>query len=93
MQTQQTHQLERVQANLATLVLDWCERKGPGHVFHLAEFTRDILNQVLCSPTSPFRILAHLRQRGHVNYVVLNRAASLYRLEPLEETDPFLLLE
>jgi hypothetical protein len=70
---------------LNELVIEWCNEKGPGYEFHLGEFTRDILNAQLYSPTSPYRILAHLRSRGVIDYAVISRSKSLYRLLPLKD--------
>jgi hypothetical protein len=40
-------------------------------------FVRPILN---VAPDSPSRILRELRKQGRVDYIVVNRAASLYRV-------------
>jgi hypothetical protein len=81
---EQAEQLDRVEGNLTQLIVDWYNNHETGHEFHLGEFTRDILNIRLCSPTSPFRIMADLRRKGIVNYKVINRAKSLYRTMPLD---------
>lgn len=88
-QTQRAaHEIEQDRGadNLTGLIVEWCNARGPGHRFHLGEFTRDILNQQLCSPTSPYRILALLRKKNIVNYKVVNRAASFYELTPLDSS-------
>lgn len=77
--------MERAESKLTGLIVDWCNRHGPGHRFHLGEFTRDILSQQLCSPTSPYRIMALLRKKGLVNYKVVSRSQSLYQLTSLSD--------
>lgn len=78
--------LERTEDNLTGLIVDWFNAHEVGHEFHLGEFTRDILNVQLCSPCSPYRIMALLRKKGLINYKVVNRAQSLYQTTPLDDS-------
>lgn len=51
----------------------------------------DLLNAVRLAhpgiaPDSPGRIMRAMRRSGDINYCVVSRAASLYRIEPTRET-------
>jgi len=84
----QAEELERVHEKMAPIIIDWYNAKGVGYEFNLHELTLFVMQQMVCSPTSPYRVMADLRKRGLVNYVVLSRKASLYRtMPPVEEYD------
>jgi hypothetical protein len=88
---EQREQLKRVREKLDLLVLDFCQRRrGTAQAlveapdFHgddLLRFVRQRIPDV--APDSPRRVLAQLRREGWVNYEVVDRRASLYRLLPV----------
>jgi hypothetical protein len=72
--------LARVRDNIAATVIEFCRDKV-GCTFN-ATYLR---NQVTrrhpnIAPDSPGRILRDLRRRGLVDYVLVSRAQSLYRV-------------
>jgi hypothetical protein len=73
--------LSRVRSTLAAPILAFCRARVGGE-FHMAELVAAI--GAHASPDSPSRILRDLRQRGEVEYVVVSRAASLYRVVRVE---------
>ena len=54
--------------------------------FHVEDLRKYVYANVngYVAPASPDRILRDLRQRKHVNYEVVSRSKSLYRVLPLE---------
>jgi hypothetical protein len=78
--TDNAAQLERVGGRIAGAVLAFC-RAYRGQTFHLEalmEFVREIAG---VAPDSPGRILRNLRQRGFIDYEVVSRPKSLYRMQ------------
>lgn len=84
---EQPESLRRVKANIGpTIVAFWrsfAESATPE--FTAAQLVRYVALRHPMAPDSPSRILRALKAAGSVNYVVVNRAASLYRALPLEE--------
>lgn len=78
--------LRRVRANIGpTIVAFWTECLASAvSTFTTAQLVRYVAMKHPMAPDSPSRILRALKQAGSVNYVVVNRAASLYRALPLE---------
>lgn len=72
----------RVAGNLAPHVLAFVrQRVESGAVeFHLTELVQYVTAREMCSPNSPARILQLLKESGEVNYEVLSRRKSLYRI-------------
>jgi len=79
---EQDAQLQRVSSGIASHVLDFFKSRGVGSEFHasdLAAFVEERVGYV--SPGSPDRILRDLRKRRLLNYTVVSRSKSLYRVE------------
>lgn len=78
----QAANLARVSDNIAHEVLWFCRNrfKGIAKTFHSYELAAHVSSMVQCSPDSPSRILRALRLAGRVDYVVVDRARSLYRV-------------
>lgn len=81
----QKEEIERVSEKVSQHVIDFFEQHGPGYEFNLHEITLYVMQRVKCSPTSPYRIMASLKSKNQVNYTVLSRKESLYRMTALEE--------
>ena len=86
--TEQEKQIARVYATTAEAIKDFYVQRLADDVNHGA-FTADQLRAFVndnvengVSPSSSDRILRLLRQRGEVDYIVLNRGKSLYRAVP-----------
>lgn len=81
----QAEHLHRVGAKIGVVVLSFCRTH---ETFHAAELRAYVVRETSVAPASPDRILRALRQVGLLDYEVLDRRASFYRvkavLEPLE---------
>jgi len=75
---QQTANLARVTAAIGKDVLGFCRGLGVKGTFHASDLHDYVGDQV--APASADRILRHLRQKGYVDYVILNRRASFYQI-------------
>jgi hypothetical protein len=81
--TEQDKEIRRVSARIARSITGFCRwvfttRGGVFHMDELGTFVR--LNAGITAPDSPSRILRQLRAKGQLDYVVLSRAASRYRI-------------
>jgi hypothetical protein len=78
---EQRENLERVSSRIAKSVLDFCRStKWAGCDWHMEQLTRFVRADTGVAPDSPGRILRDLRQKGLINYEVVNRRQSLYRV-------------
>lgn len=79
---EQEAQLTRVTGQLAAAILRFCRhRLATGQPeFHAAELREYVEGVHQGAPGSPDRILRALRRTGAVDYRVIDRAASLYRI-------------
>ena len=78
--TQRAH-LARVLNGIGATVMDFARGRGAGAQFHADELRAFIAARHPTAPGSADRILRDLRQRGVLSYSVVNRRASLYRIE------------
>lgn len=79
----QTTNLARVRTSIAPLVLAFCaERLRSTCQFHVAELHEFVKQSTPVAPASCDRVLRDLRAAGEVDYVILSRRQSLYRLMP-----------
>ena len=78
--TQQQLHLERVADNIGALVVEFC-RARIGVMFNAAELRAHVTRAVpTIAPESPGRILRDLKARGVVDYELVSRSRSLYRV-------------
>jgi len=82
---EQAENLERVSCRISRAILAFC-RDRYVHTTPPMFRMQDLLDAVnaavgVVAPDSPSRILRKLRKEGRINYVVLNRANSLYQLK------------
>ena len=82
---EQDSELERVSERIAAVVIDFFNEHGPGYEFNLHEITLYVMQKVVCSPTSPYRVMADLRKKDRLNYIVMSRKESLYRMTAIAE--------
>jgi hypothetical protein len=75
---QQEEHLERVSSRIERSIIRFCEANPTFHADDLRKFV--VRETGITAPASADRILRNLRQRGVVNYVVVNRRESLYRV-------------
>lgn len=76
-QSEQGEHLERVRSKIARSVLAFCR---DNEWFHAQELRDHVVADTLVAPASPDRILRDLRQRGLLNYEVIDRRASYYHV-------------
>jgi hypothetical protein len=82
---EQREELDRVATRLNGAILAFCAERI-GRQFHADDLRRHVRTQLgeMIAPDSASRILRLLRQKKRVNYVVVNRRASLYQVLPLK---------
>jgi hypothetical protein len=72
--------MENVGSKIGAAIVDFCSRRL-GMTIHAEDLRNHVSNVVgKTAPGSADRILRDLRQRGKVNYDVVNRRQSLYRI-------------
>jgi len=81
MSIQQEH-LTRVSDRISASILVFWRKLGYGREFTMMELQTFVNERVKCSPDSPSRILRAMRLEGTVNYSVIDRAKSRYRILP-----------
>lgn len=83
--------LDRVSARIGATIREFYRLKiEAGEVeFHVEELRRYVRQEVgMVAPNSPYRIMWQLREDGRINYSVVSRSASLYRIEPISHEPP-----
>lgn len=83
---EQQANLERVGQNIAGYVADFCRsrvREGRAE-FHMADLTTFVNARSTIAPDSAGRILRDLRRRKVIDYEVVSRSRSLYRLKEVQ---------
>lgn len=75
---QQAAHLARVTSAIGQAVLEFCRSIGANGEFHAKQLHDYVGSHV--APASADRILRQMRSAGRVNYAVVNRRASLYRI-------------
>lgn len=79
--TQQELNIERVSNKIRVAILDFCTRLGVGKKFTADDLRRFVAARVpSTAPGSPDRILRDLRQQRQIDYEVVSRSGSIYRL-------------
>lgn len=77
--------MQSTAARLTPAIVAFC-RPRIGREFHADDLRAFVAGSVGCAPASSDRVLRHLRQRGVIGYSVINRRASLYRIDNVKET-------
>lgn len=82
---EQAAQLERCKAKIDPLVLAFFATKQPGDEFHINDLTRAVWRTAPhVAADSPRRVMAALKDGGRLNYELVSRARSLYRVAAME---------
>ena len=71
--------LNTVTARIADSIINYA-RTHVREQFHASDLRRFVNTDVGCAPSSADRVLRNLRQMGVVDYTVVNRAQSLYKI-------------
>jgi hypothetical protein len=74
---QQRKQLRRCTSALGNAILDFCRVKK---TFHMDELQRWVTSKVHSAPSSTDRVLRELRKQGQLDYEVVSRKDSLYKI-------------
>ena len=81
----QGEHLDRVRSRIGRSVLEFC-RERLGETFHAQELRdRVAFDTGIVAPASADRVLRDLRQRGYVDYEVVSRRESKYRVLSVKE--------
>ena len=74
---------ERVRSRIGSLILEFCRINDTFYMENLRTSIETRLGDI--APDSPGRILRQLRQQGLLNYTVVSRRQSLYRVVPVRK--------
>lgn len=78
---EQAPQIARVQSAIGGAVLAFCrQRLKTTGTFHGDELQSYVTQEEPCAPGSPDRILRALRRAGRLDYQLVSRSKSLYRV-------------
>ena len=81
--------LDRVSEKIASAILSFWEPLRGGTTFHMADLVLHVTSVVPnTAPDSSSRVLRYLRREGKLLYVVVDRRASLYRVEKVPRVSP-----
>lgn len=81
--SEQREQIERVRGRIGALVCEFARYWGTFDTFGIEALQKYIDDRTTAAPASPDRILRDLRQRGELDYVVVNRRQALYQFTKL----------
>jgi len=83
---EQVENIARVYSKLAAHIVEFFRINGPLSEFHVDHLRRWIsLRYPGTAPDSAGRIMRDLRQRGLIDYIVVNRRQSLYRITAVQD--------
>jgi hypothetical protein len=78
---EQRENIARVHHKIAPAIIDYFRSRNVGYVFHVDDLRRAVAARYPgCAPDSAGRIMRDLRQSGLIDYAVINRRQSLYRI-------------
>lgn len=81
---EQEEHLARVSSRIASIIMTFA-RDNLGAEFHMDLLRLCVAHNIgTIAPASTDRVLRDLRQRGRLNYVVVNRRQSLYKITEVE---------
>lgn len=86
----QQEEIERVGKKIGAVILRYYQHKlsGAASDFHMEDLVTYVQTTIpSVAPDSASRILRNLRTQGELNYEVLSRTNSHYRMLPLSETN------
>jgi len=75
---EQQENIERVTARIGRVILEFCEFRDTMYADDLRKYVAQKVGKV--APGSPDRILRALRQQGKLDYEVISRSKSYYRI-------------
>lgn len=75
----QSREIARVDANISEIIFSFCSQKV-GQTFHMEELLAYVRAHTPVAPDSTSRILRLLKHRHRVDYVVVNKAKSQYKI-------------
>ncbi len=85
--TEQTANLNRVSEKIRSIVRAFFADKAHGRQFTINELTRFVSLRESVAPDSPGRIMRALRREGSIDYEVVSRSKSLYRVVGLGQRE------
>jgi hypothetical protein len=83
---EQRENIARVHAKIAPVIAAFFHERGIGSQFHVDDLRRYVARRyAVIAPDSAGRIMRDMRVKQWVDYEVVNRRASLYRITSLGE--------
>jgi hypothetical protein len=82
--SEQDAQLQRVKGSIADTILEFFRLRRIGDRFFAADLHRFVGTHAQVAPASADRVMRDLRKSGQVNYCVVSRSRSEYRVEAAE---------
>jgi len=79
----QEEELNRVTARIARSIITFCKGLRGTKRFHAEDLRTFVGEEARVAPGSADRVLRGMRQKGLLDYEVVNRAQSLYRLKSI----------
>jgi len=76
----QIQNLERVKSTLMGAVVCFFRGGGEGHYFKMIDLVNYCMEKEKCSPDSPSRVLREARKEGWLDYEVISRSKSQYKI-------------
>jgi len=73
----QIKNMDRVKSKLTKPIFDFCKEHK---YFKMSELAAHCMKERNCSPDSPSRIFREMKRMGVLNYVVISRANSFYKV-------------
>ena len=81
---EQKENIARVSAKISPIIATFFHERGVGSEFHVDDLRRYVARRyAVVAPDSAGRIMRDMRTRHWVDYEVVNRRASLYRITSL----------
>ncbi len=79
--SEQKRQLERVKVSIADVIIEFFRLRRVGDRFFASELHAFVRDHAQIAPASADRVMRDLRKSGQVNYCVISRSRSEYRVE------------
>lgn len=82
--SEQQKQLARVSGSIGSVIVDFFHSQSIGATFFAADLHNYVLERSSTAPASADRVMRDLRKQRVINYTLVSRSQSLYRVESTE---------
>ena len=83
--TEQAKQLQRVKGSIGDVIVEFFKSRQPGELFYAADLQEFVAARASIAPASADRVMRDLRQANVINYSLVSRSRSAYRVEAVKE--------